>query len=190
MGVSAIILAGGRATRMGGIDKGLVLINQQPMVAHVIDRLKPQVDEIFINANREIAQYSKFSYPVLQDTVHDFAGPLAGFQLGLTHAQHPYLLTAPCDSPFLPQDLSQRLLKALLAHDADIAVATTHGKNHPVLSMCKTITLPHLNQYLAQGGRKVNAWQKNLRYIEVDFSDCADAFANINTFNDLEQYKK
>ena len=99
MAISSIILSGGRATRMGGVDKGLVLLQQQPLVKYVISRLTPQVDEILINANREIAQYQHLGYEVLQDETSDFIGPLAGFSLGLKHSKYEYLLTVPCDSP-------------------------------------------------------------------------------------------
>lgn len=137
--VSSIILAGGRATRMGGIDKGLVLFQQMSLVQHVINRLKPQVDEIFINANREINQYQSLGYHVLQDDIAGFIGPLAGFHLGLSHAKYDYLLTVPCDSPQLPADLVQRLFAALNLHKADIAVASSEGNAHPVFSLCKKI---------------------------------------------------
>jgi molybdopterin-guanine dinucleotide biosynthesis protein A len=185
MAISALILSGGRATRMGGVDKGLVIFQQKPLVQHVIDRLAPQVDEIIINANREIKQYQSLSYPVLQDETADFIGPLAGFNLGLQHAKHNYLLTVPCDSPLLPLDLAQRLHSSLLNHNADIAVATSDGDAHPVFSLCKKSVLPSLTSYLQQGGRKVSAWQKSLHYIEVDFSDNSDAFYNLNTVEDL-----
>jgi molybdopterin-guanine dinucleotide biosynthesis protein A len=194
MNVSAIILSGGRATRMGGVDKGLVLLQQKPLIQHVIERLKPQVNEIFINANREIVQYQAFGYAVLQDEndkfIGEYIGPLAGFSLGLQHAKHDYLLTVPCDSPLLPPDLAQRLMVGLLEHQADIAVASSEENTHPVFCLCKKIVLPSLRDYLQQGGRKVSAWQKNQKYVEVDFSDCiskdgSDAFTNLNTFEDL-----
>lgn len=185
MCITAIILSGGRATRMGGVDKGLVVFQQKPLVQHVIDRLRSQVDEIIINANREIKHYQTLGYPVLQDEAADFIGPLAGFNLGLLHAKHEYLLTVPCDSPLLPLDLAQRLHSSLLNHNADIAVATSDGDAHPVFCLCKKSVLPSLTSYLQQGGRKVSAWQKSLNYIEVDFSDDSDAFHNLNTFDDL-----
>jgi molybdopterin-guanine dinucleotide biosynthesis protein A len=185
MPISAIILSGGLATRMGGVDKGLVLLQQKPLVQYVIERLIPQTDEILINANREITQYQTFNLPVLQDETADFIGPLAGFSLGLKHAQHEYLLTTPCDSPLLPLDLADRLFTSLIQQNADIAVATSDGHAHPVFSLCKKNVLPTLTNYLQQGGRKVSTWQKSLNYIEVDFSDNADAFVNLNTIEDL-----
>ena len=185
MQISAIILSGGRATRMNGADKGLVLLNKKPLIEYVIECLKPQVDEILINANREILQYQAFGYNVLQDEVPDFLGPLAGVSLGLQHAQHDYLLTVPCDSPLLPHDLAKRLMAALIEHDVDIAVAKSDDDAHPVFSLCKKSVLPSLRTYLEQGERKVSACQKSRKYIEVDFSDCSEAFTNLNTFEDL-----
>ncbi len=170
---------------MNNVDKGLVLLQKKPLIQHVIDRLSPQADELFINANREIATYEELGLRVLQDKNKDFIGPLAGFSLGLQHAQHEYLLTVPCDSPLLPLDLAQRLLNGMLESRVDIAVASSDGDAHPVFCLCKKSVLPSLTDYLASGERKVSAWQKSLPYIEVDFSDCADAFVNINTPEDL-----
>jgi molybdenum cofactor guanylyltransferase len=185
MTISAIILSGGRATRMNGVDKGLALLHQKPLIQHVIDRLTPQVDEIIINANRKIAQYQTFGCPVLQDEVDGFLGPLAGFSLGLQRATYDFVLTVPCDSPLLPLDLVQRLMTALLERKADIAVASSDGNTHPVFCLCKKSVLPSLTAYLVQGERRVSAWQRSQKYLEVDFSDCSDGFVNLNTFEDL-----
>lgn len=185
MEISSIILAGGRGTRMGCIDKGLVKLQQKSLIQHLIERLTPQVNEIIINANREITQYQALGYAVLQDETADFIGPLAGLSLGLKHTKHEYLLTVPCDSPLLPMDLAQRLLSSLLEHHAEIAVATSNGDAHPVFCLCKKSVLPSLIIYLEQGGRKVSAWQKSLNYVEVDFSDNSEAFINLNTFEEL-----
>jgi len=137
MPISAIILSGGRATRMNGVDKGLVLLQSKPLIQHVIDRLTPQADEILINANRELVQYQALGYTVLRDEVEDFLGPLAGFSLGLQHAKHDYVLTVPCDSPLLPVDLAQRLMAALVEDKAETAVASSDGSTHPVFCLCK-----------------------------------------------------
>ena len=185
MAISCIILAGGLATRMGGVDKGLVRLQNKLLIQHIIARLAPQVDEILINANREIAQYQSFTYPVLQDAHSNFIGPLAGFSLGLQHAKHDYLLTVPCDSPLLPHDLAQRLQNALIKNNADIAVASSDGNAHPVFCLCKKSVLPTLTAHLAAGERRVSSWQRSLAYTEVDFSDCSDAFINLNTFEDI-----
>ena len=183
--ITAIVLAGGRATRMNGVDKGLVLLQNKPLIQHVIARLKPQVDEILINANREIEAYEAFGLPVLKDENKEFIGPLAGFSLGLQHAKHDYVLTVPCDSPLLPLDLAERLLSGMAASRADIAVASSDENVHPVFCLMKKSVLPSLLAYIESGERKVSAWQKSQQYIEVDFSDCSDAFTNLNTFEDL-----
>ena len=159
--ISAIILSGGLATRMYGVDKGLVTLQNMPLVQHVIKRLAPQVDEILINANRETAQYKTFGYPVLQDEISGFVGPLAGFSLGLKYCKHEYLLTVPCDSPNLPRNLAQRLMLNLLEHQADIAVVSSNGNVHPVFCLCKKSVLPSLTDYIAQGERRVSSWQKS-----------------------------
>lgn len=187
MSVTAIILAGGRGIRMGGTDKGLVLLRDKPLIAHVLARVAPQVDKILINANREISAYASLGYTVLTDETPDFSGPLAGFALGLKHAQSEYLLTVPCDCPQLPVNLREQLENVLMQTHADIAIATSQGSDHPVVSLCKTSLLSNLERYLAQGGRKVSDWQKSLHHVYVDFSDVPDAFININTRQDLEQ---
>jgi len=184
--ISSIILSGGRGTRMNGVDKGLVLLQQKPLITHVIERLKPQVDELFINANREITAYQALGYPVLQDETGDFLGPLAGFLLSLKHAQHEYVLTVPCDSPLLPLDLVEKLLTGMAEARADISVASSDGNTHPVFSLMKKNVLPSLMEYLASGERKVSAWQKSQKYVEVNFSDCNGTFSNLNTFEDLK----
>ena len=185
--VSAIILSGGLATRMGGVDKGLVQFKGQPLIQHVISRLQPQVDEIIINANREIAQYKAIGLKVLQDENQDFAGPLAGILLGLKHAKHALVLSAPCDSPLLPTDLAQRLYNDMLGSRADIAVASSDGNTHPVFCLMKKSVLLSLQAFLDGGECKVSAWQKSQKYIEVDFSDCADTFTNLNTIEELRE---
>lgn len=183
--LSAIILSGGRATRMGGLDKGLVQLQNKPLIQHVIERLVPQADEILINANREIQQYKSFNLPVLQDDDPSYIGPLAGFSSGLAHCQYDYLLTTPCDSPLLPNDLANRLMTSLINKSADIAVAKSDGNAHPVFSLMHKSVLPSLLAYINSGGRKVSAWQKTLRYIEVEFDDCSEAFINLNTFEEV-----
>jgi molybdopterin-guanine dinucleotide biosynthesis protein A len=184
--ISAIILSGGRATRMGGIDKGLAQLRHQACIQYVIDRLKPQVDQILINANREISQYQLLGLPVLQDEQPNFIGPLAGFSIGLQHCKHDYLLTTPCDSPLIPTDLASRLMESLQMKNAEIAVARSGGFSHPVFCLMKQSVLPSLTAFIAEGNRKVSLWQKSLAYTEVSFDNCDDAFVNMNTVEDLE----
>jgi molybdopterin-guanine dinucleotide biosynthesis protein A len=184
-GVTGVVLAGGQGRRMGSIDKGLVLLQGRPMVQHVLERLRPQVDEILINANQHRAEYEAFGHAVFPDAIAGFAGPLAGLQVGLAQAKRPLVATVPCDSPFLPADLVARLAAALEAREADLAVARTFEQPHPVFALVRRTVLPHLTRFLEEGGRKIDAWYATLSTVEVRFDDEADAFRNINTPDEL-----
>jgi molybdopterin-guanine dinucleotide biosynthesis protein A len=190
--ITGLILAGGRGTRMGTVDKGLQLFRDAPMALHVLMRLAPQVGYVMINANQNIAPYEGFGVPVWQDEMQGFAGPLAGLQTGLVHCETDYLVTAPCDSPFLPKDLVARLAAGLEEKNADLAVAVTgEGDSlqaHPVFCLAKASLLPHLTLYLQEGGRKFDKWYSSLPVAEVHFDD-EDAFRNINTLDDLRKYE-
>lgn len=190
--ITGLILAGGRGTRMGTVDKGLQLFRDAPMALHVLMRLSPQVGYIMINANQNIAPYEAFGVPVWQDEMQGFAGPLAGLQTGLIHCETDYLVTSPCDSPFLPKDLVERLADGLEQNNADIAVAVTGEGDtkqaHPVFCLVKASLLPHLTLYLQEGGRKFDKWYSSLAVAEVHFDD-EDAFRNINTLDDLRKYE-
>lgn len=154
------------------------------MVAHVIERLAPQVGSLIINANRCLDQYGAFGYPVVRDEVSGFAGPLAGLHAGLRASSTPWVVTAPCDSPFLPTDLVVRLHVALEENVAELAVAKTGNQAHPVFTLCSTTLLPSLSAFLESGGRKIDTWYAAHRIVEVQFDDEA-AFANINTIEEL-----
>jgi molybdopterin-guanine dinucleotide biosynthesis protein A len=183
--VSAIVLAGGQGRRMGGVDKGLVLLRGRPMVAWVLERLAPQTGEIVINANQNLEAYGAFGYRVVPDEIGGFAGPLAGLHAGLSAVTWELAVTAPCDSPFLPLDLVARLQAALGEHD--LAVAKTGDQPHPVFSLVRRSVRAHLGAFLAGGGRKIDAWYASLKVVEVPFDDEADAFRNINTREELGQ---
>ena len=185
--ITGVILAGGQGRRMGTIDKGLVPLDGRPMVAHVLGRLRPQVDEILINANQHRVEYEAFGYPVLADAIGGFAGPLAGLQVALAHASFARVATVPCDSPFLPEDLIARLSASLRASQAELAVARTFDQPHPVFALVRKTVLPHLTQFLEGGGRKIDAWYATLKTVEVAFDDEAEAFRNINTTDELKQ---
>ncbi len=182
-GVTGVVLAGGQGRRMGGVDKGLQLLHGRPMVAAVLERLAPQVDEVLINANQNPAEYGRFGYRVVPDAVGGFAGPLAGLHAGLSAAKHPLVLTVPCDSPFLPADLLARLRAALDANE--LAVAKTGEQPHPVFALVRASVRANLEAFLAGGGRKIDAWYAALKVVEVPFDDEADAFRNINTPEEL-----
>jgi molybdopterin-guanine dinucleotide biosynthesis protein A len=174
---------------MGGIDKGLQELRGRPMVHWVVERLAPQVDELLINANQNGERYAAFGHRVVPDQIPDFAGPLAGLHAALSAAAHPLVATAPCDSPFLPADLVSRLFSALTATSADLAVARTFDQPHPVFCLCRRDVLPHLTEFLAGGGRKIDRWYATLKVVEVAFDDEADAFENINTREELGRFE-
>ena len=186
--ITGLILAGGKGTRMGSVDKGLQVFRGKPMVEHVVDRLQPQVGKLIINANRHLDVYEAFGVPVVPDEISGFAGPLAGLHAGLSHCETPYLVTAPCDSPFLPVDLVDKLSEALVAMKADIAVAVTGDsatqQRHPVFCLLSTHLKDDLADYLGKGGRKMDAWFAMHRQAEVQFADVT-SFANINTVAEL-----
>ena len=183
--VTGVVLAGGQGRRMGTVDKGLVLLDGEPMVRHVLQRLAPQVDEILINANQHVDDYAAMGYRVVPDTIGGFAGPLAGLHVGMAQASHALVVTVPCDSPFLPLDLVARLRTALDGRNADLAVARTFDQPHPVFALVRTRVLPHLARFLEGGGRKIDAWYAMLATVEVAFDDEAEAFRNINTADEL-----
>lgn len=188
--ITGLILAGGRGTRMGEVDKGLQIFQAKPMVAHVVSRFARQVDTIIINANRNLDIYATFGHTVVPDAIGGFAGPLAGLHIGMTHATTSLIATCPCDSPFLPLDLVARLQGALIQHDADLAVAKTFDQAHPVFCLTKTSLASHLNDFLASGQRKIDKWYASLNVVEVSFDDEEAAFANINTVAELHQYEQ
>lgn len=187
--ITGVILAGGMGRRMGGVDKGLQVLRGQPMVAWVMARLQPQVGSLLINANQNLDRYGEFGCPVVPDQITGFAGPLAGLHAALTAARTPLVATAPCDSPFLPDDLINRLFSALTAAQADLAVARTFDQPHPVFCLCQREVLPHLTAFLNGGGRKIDHWYASLKIVEVAFDDQAEAFENINTREELGRFE-
>lgn len=181
-GITAIILAGGEATRMGGEDKGLLKFRGRRLVEHVIDRISAQVDAIVISANRNLAVYSAFGFPVVCDASAEFLGPLAGLSAAMEQISSPWVLSVACDLPSLPADLVPRLLAEIGDNEAAIA-ATADGRQH-IVALYRIGVRQKLHSYLAGGGRKVADWQASLAHTVVDFGD-PTAFININTPADL-----
>ena len=184
--VTAVILAGGRATRMGGVDKGLISVNDRPMIAWVIDALRPQVADILISANRNRDDYAEFGYPVIDDGDDEFRGPLAGLASCMQVARTPYIALAPCDSPLLSGDLVPRLYTALSATGSRIAVAHDGNRLQPVFALLESALLGDLTGYLDGGGRKIDQWYARHGNLTVDFSDVTESFANINAPDDQQ----
>lgn len=180
-GVTGILLAGGRARRMGGHDKGLIELAGRPLAAHALDRLRPQVTEVLINANRNRDRYAALGASVIADSIGDYPGPLAGLLAGMEAASQPLVATVPCDSPFVPGDLVERLRRAMLDADAGIAVAHDGERQQPVFLLARTSLAGELRAWLENGGRKIDIWFGNHHVVDVPFEDTPDAFININT---------
>jgi len=199
--ITALILAGGRGSRMGGVDKGLQNFMGLPLALHTLTRLQMGggVRQIMINANRNLAAYESFGVPVWPDVLADDTGPLAGFLTGLERCETPYLLTVPCDTPLLPLDLAQRLAAALEAEDADIAMAAAPeaGKDghrqvrtQPVFCLLRAGLLESLLRFTQDGGRKIGDWTALHPTAVVAFDapgDDPQAFFNANTLAELQQ---
>jgi len=179
--ITGVVLAGGRARRMGGEDKGLVRIDGRPMIEHVIRALGPQVGPLLINANRNPDAYRRFGYPVIPDSMGDFYGPLAGMASALQVMATPYLLTVPCDSPLLPDNLAKTLYGALQTRQAELSVAHDGVRMQPVFALLRRHLLPDLLTYLAAGGRRIDTWYLRHRLVSVAFPERTDAFFNVNT---------
>lgn len=199
--ITGLILAGGRGSRMGGVDKGLQNFNGMPLALHTLTRLQMGggVGQIMINANRNLSAYESFGASVWPDGLADYAGPLAGFLTGLERCETPFLVTAPCDTPLLPLDLVPRLAAALEAEDADIAMVMAPEVNaqgqvqvrsQPVFCMMRVDLMESLVKFTSEGGRKIDAWTALHKTVMVPFNlpdDDPRAFCNANTLAELRQ---
>jgi molybdopterin-guanine dinucleotide biosynthesis protein A len=193
MSVAAIILAGGLARRMGGGQKALVELGGRHLVGHAIERLLPQAAPLALNINVEDPAFEELGLPLIGDTVPGFAGPLAGVLAGLqwANAQAPapiWLLTAPTDAPFLPPDLVERLLAAAECEDAEVAVATSGERTHPVVALWRVSLTDALHEALVgRDIRKIDRFTAERRTVHVEWTtDCGDPFFNVNKPQDLE----
>ena len=190
--ITGLILAGGRGSRMGGVDKGLQLHVGMALAEHALLRLRPQVASLLINANRNTEAYEAFGARVLPDALPDQPGPLAGFLTGLTHCKTDYLVTVPCDTPNFPEDLVARLVDALETDGADIAMAATKSPDgiqvQPVFCLMKASLKNSLIQFTASGQRKIDKWTATHRCVKVIFEDEL-AFFNANTAEELQQLR-
>lgn len=196
--ITGVVLAGGRGSRMGGVDKGLQPFHGRALAHHALLRLQPQVGAALLNANRHLAAYADFGVPVWPDGLADFPGPLAGFLTGLQHCTTGWMLTVPCDTPLFPHDLAARLAHAADAAQADIAVAaapetdgatgTTVLRRQPVFCLMRTTVQGSLHDYLQGGGRKIGTWLAQHACAAAAFDRPGDdphAFANANTLAEL-----
>ena len=191
--ITGLILAGGRGSRMGGVDKGLQNHLGIPMAMHALMRLGAQVEHVMINANRNLGAYDAFGVPVWPDALPDNPGPLAGFLTGLERCETAYLVTVPCDTPDFPDDLVARLAEALVAGDADIAMAATRNdagvQVQPVFCLMKATLMESLVDFTQSGQRKIDKWTAQHRCVEVLFDD-PNAFFNANTAEELRQLQQ
>ena len=192
--ITGLILAGGRAQRMGGIDKGLIPFHGKPLIESAISKLKPQVQTIVINANRNITKYVGYGYPVIMDETPDFSGPLAGFSVGLKACKTPYLLTSPCDSPLLPNNLAELLLTEMERGDLQLVYASSKESDgkvwaQPVFCLMRANLGESLNQFLLKGDLKIDRWFKELKSSTVVFED-PQVFANVNTPEELKSLEE
>lgn len=188
--ITGLVLAGGRGSRMGGVDKGLQPFCGQPLALRAIQRLGPQVGQVAINANRNIEQYLGFGVPVWPDALPDHPGPLAGFLAGMLRSDTPWLVTMACDTPLLPLDLVARLVSGLERRpDARIAMAWAGGRSQPVCCLLQTSLAPSLQHYLDRGERQVERWMREHPMVDVTFDD-PHAFANANTLDELQMLER
>lgn len=191
--ITGLILCGGKGTRMGGVDKGLQNHRGIPLALHAMLRLQPQVQQVMVNANRNLAAYESMGMAVWPDPVADYPGPLAGWLAGLEHCETPYMVTVPCDTPGFPVDLVARLAAALQAEDAEIAMAATREDGRvqvqPVFCLLKADLMESLVAYLQSGQRKIDRWTAQHRCAQVLFDD-SSAFFNANTPEELAQLQR
>jgi molybdenum cofactor guanylyltransferase len=192
--ITGLVLAGGRGSRMGGVDKGLQNHQGMPLALYTLLRLRQQVGHVMINANRNIGAYEAFGAPVWPDSTPDFAGPLAGMLVGLEHCETPWLLCVPCDTPHFPDDLAQRMAATALAEDAEVVLAATRDggpetgglQAQPVFCLLRHGLLESLVAFLGSGQRKIDRWTAQHRQALAVFED-ASAFSNANTLEELRQ---
>jgi molybdopterin-guanine dinucleotide biosynthesis protein A len=184
--ISAVILAGGLARRMDGRDKGLQSLAGQPLISHVIARLAPQIQAIAINANRHHDEYGRFGYPVFSDELPDFQGPLSGMLSGLKRATTDWVLFVPCDSPYFPINLADKLQAAVATHNAPLAYAQDEEREHPTFCLMSVQLQAALRTYLAGGGRRLLEFMREHGGIAVSFSTEEGRFVNFNTLADLQ----
>ena len=187
--VTVAILAGGQGRRFGGQDKGLVKVLGKPLIEHILEQLKAQVSSIVINANRNQSVYQSYGYPVVQDTMPDYQGPLAGFASVMGSISTEFILTLPCDAPIIPSNYVARMIECQQAEGAEIVVASDGDRLQPVHALIAVRLLPSLMRFLARGERKIDRWYAEHRMVVLDFSDAPEVFHNLNTQEQKQQHE-
>ena len=188
--ITAIILAGGRAKRMQEKDKGLMQLMQRPMIEHVLNIIKPQVEKIIINANRNHSIYAQYGFPIVADQAKNYCGPLAGIASGLQASTTDYVVTVPCDSPFIPDNLVQKLYTRLANENAEICSVHCNDRLQPVFTLIRSQLLPSILDSLNCGEYKIDRWFAKHDLAIADFSDQADCFSNINSLEELKKFEQ
>jgi molybdopterin-guanine dinucleotide biosynthesis protein A len=188
--ITGVILAGGRGSRLGGVDKGLVPLHGRPLIEYAIDALRPQVGALLISANRNRDVYASYGYPVIADVMGDYDGPLAGMLSAMRAAGTAYILTTPCDAPSIPDDLARRLAAALASKNAVASTVSLQGRLQPVFALLRCTLVGDLENFLKQGERGTGEWLRRHEAVQVDFSNEAEVFANINTPEELQDRQR
>jgi molybdenum cofactor guanylyltransferase len=183
--ITGCILAGGQGRRLDGVDKGFVELAGRPLVVHVLERFRPQVDDVIVSANRNQTRYQRYCRRVIGDELDGYAGPLAGFAAAMAAAATPLLATTPCDSPFIPTNMVARLWQALIDEAAEISVVCAGRRRQPVFALLRTDLRDSLLAYLHTGQRKIDTWYADHRVTDVDYGADTSAFSNVNTPEDL-----
>lgn len=186
--ITGVVLAGGRATRMEGADKGLQLLDGKPLWRHVADALSPQVANLAISANRNLERWYESGYPVYSDSLADFPGPLAGMLSVMQQTQSEWFLFCPCDTPFIPPFLAERFIQQ--KKTAPVVWVYDGERDHPAITLMHRCLMPDLTEYLAAGERRVMAFMRDSGGHRVDFSDVRSAFINVNTLDDLQRIQE
>ena len=182
--ITGVILAGGQGRRLGNQDKGLMMLGGQPLIEHAIAILQPQTDALIISANRHLPRYQRYHIPVVQDESSNDCGPLAGIAAAMRITQTPYLLTAPCDCPFIPPNLVRRLWHRLQTCNADICLAADRHRTQPLIALISTALKNDLTRAIAAGVYKAHTWMTTQRHC-LELFDQEEVFLNINTPQDL-----
>jgi len=184
--ITAVILSGGRSSRMQGEDKGLILLNDKPLISYVADVVNSKVVRLLISANRNIDAYQKYG-EVISDELSDFQGPLAGIVKAMSVVSTPYLLVLPCDSPLVNEIVIDRLIQCMTDKDMDICVAGDGVRIHPTFALIKTSLKDNLLDFLDSGERKLGLWIEQNDFQKVDFSDQPKVFVNLNNPQDFDK---
>jgi len=183
--ITGVILAGGRARRMGGVDKGLVLFKGKPLIEHVIKAFEPQVSNLLLNVNRNYEKYKNYGLEIVSDEMEDYCGPLAGMSSALNKIDTPYLATAPCDTPFISKNIVENLSLSMLNEKTEISVAHNGDRLQPVFCMMKKTMITSINNYLKKGGRKIDHWFNQHSVSVVDLSGNPECFKNFNSKDEI-----